>query len=237
MSRKERSFGISASTLKLFAVFSMLVDHTGATVIYTLCSSPAVRADARLYNTLVRLYSMMRAFGRLAFPIYCFFIVEGFLHTRSAAKYAERLFIFALISEIPFDFALKRNWFYPSKQNVYFTLLFGLLAIWGFAACEGTETIQLLVMVAAMQIATLMNTDYGMRGVFLIEILYILRHSKLYQCIGGAAVISWERWAPLSFIPLYFYNGKRGLRLKYFFYAFYPVHLLILGILKRCVKL
>ena len=83
--------------------------------------------------------------------------------------------------------------------------------------------------------ANFLKTDYSYKGVFLIEVLYILRYSRLYQCLGGAAAISWETWAPLSFIPVFFYNGKRGLSLKYFFYWFYPVHLLVLGVVTKLI--
>jgi hypothetical protein len=58
--------------------------------------------------------------------------------------------------------------------------------------------------------------------------LYLLRYSRSYQCLGGAAAVSWELPAPLAFIPILFYNGKRGIQLKFFFYWFYPVHLMIL---------
>ena len=154
---------------------------------------------------------------------------------KNARELPSRLFLFALISEIPFDFALKTNWFYPEKQNVYFTLLIGLLVLWGITLCQGLTSIQLLIMVAGLLAANFLKTDYSYKGVFLIEVLYILRYSRLYQCLGGAAAISWETWAPLSFIPVFFYNGKRGLSLKYFFYWFYPVHLLVLGVVTKLI--
>ena len=118
---------------------------------------------------------------------------------------------------------------------MYFTLLIGLLVLWGITLCQGLTSIQLLIMVAGLLAANFLKTDYSYKGVFLIEVLYILRYSRLYQCLGGAAAISWETWAPLSFIPVFFYNGKRGLSLKYFFYWFYPVHLLVLGVVTKLI--
>ena len=79
-----------------------------------------------------------------------------------------------------------------------------------------------------MYLAWWIDTDYSYKGVFLIAVLYLMRYSRLYQCIGGAASVTWELPAPVAFIPVYLYNGKRGLQMKYFFYWFYPVHLLLL---------
>ena len=180
------------------------------------------------------IYNLSRDIGRLAFPIFCFLIVEGFLHTRNVKKYAGRLFLFALISEIPFDLALKGNVFYPDKQNVYFTLFIGLLVMVGISYIteNGTRNMSLAILPIAvgMVAAYYIDTDYNYKGVFLIAVLYLMRYTRLYQCIGGAAAVSWEIPAPLAFIPIYFYNGKRGFQLKYFFYWFYPVHLLLLHV-------
>ena len=129
MTRQSHFSGISGSTLKLIAVFSMLVDHAGATVLRTLCHLPSITAVPGRQTFFVSAYNLSRSIGRIAFPIFCFLLVEGFLHTRSAAKYAFRMLLFAVVSEIPFDLALKGAWYYPEKQNVYVTLLIGLLVL------------------------------------------------------------------------------------------------------------
>lgn len=222
--------GISGSTLKLIAVISMLIDHTGATVFRTVMRSNAVLSsgNARLWQ---HIYSASRDIGRIAFPIFCFLIVEGFLHTHNPRKYAGRLFLFALISEIPFDIALKGAWFYPDKQNVYFTLLLGLLVLMALSGFREHPWAAPFIIAAGMYGAHLLQTDYSYKGVFLIVILYLLRFTRLYQCIGGAAATVWELPAPIAFIPVWLYNGKRGLRMKYFFYWFYPVHLMVLYVI------
>lgn len=231
--------GVSGSTLKLIAIITMLIDHTGATVIRAIQSHPAVTSDAELSLLWQQIYNISRDIGRIAFPIFCFLLVEGFLHTRDVRRYAGRLFLFALISEIPFDIALKGNWYFPGKQNVYFTLLIGLLVLIGiqWITENGMRNLFLAVIPIAigMYIALKIDTDYNYKGIFLIAILYLMRSSRLYQCIGGAAAVSWEVPAPLAFIPVYLYNGQRGLRLKYLFYWFYPAHLMILYVLKTYV--
>ena len=227
--------GLSGSTLKLIAIITMFIDHSAATVIPALKKLPSIQADPELIRQLTRLYTLMRKVGRLAFPIFCFLLVEGFVHTRSVRKYAQRMLLFALISEFAFDFALKTGWFFPGKQNVYWTLLIGLLVLWGMAEAFGMPVIQIAICAAGLLAADLLKTDYSYKGVFLIEILYFFRCTRLYQCLAGAAAISWEAFAPFAFIPVFFYNGKRGLNLKYFFYWFYPAHLILLGILSKMI--
>ncbi len=231
--------GISGSTLKLIAIITMFIDHSGATVIRAVLRHPAVTSDPGLQAFWQQIYNVSRDIGRIAFPIFCFLLVEGFLHTKNVRKYACRLFLFALISEIPFDIALKTGWYDPGKQNVYFTLLIGLLVLIGIRWITANDSRNLFLAVIpiaiGMYVALKIDTDYNYKGVFLISILYLMRYSRLYQCIGGAAAISWELPAPLGFIPVYLYNGKRGLRLKYVFYWFYPAHLMLLYLLKTYV--
>lgn len=274
----EKPFGgISGSTLKLIAVISMLIDHTGATVLRAILNLPDLAASPFWFQFWKTMYSYSRSIGRIAFPIFCFLIVEGFSHTRNVWKYAMRMFLFALLSEIPFDLALKGGWYRPDKQNVYFTLLIGLLVLIGFSlteqltvsviehfsAREATASnskqsdqhlshmpflhkrfcwiygimaaADLILLLAGMRLAAYIDTDYNYKGVFLIAVLYLVQryggsvdHARLPMCFAGAMAVSWELPAPLGFFPVYLYNGKRGLSLKYLFYWFYPVHLLIL---------
>lgn len=120
--------GLSGSTLKLIAIITMLIDHIGAAVIARLLI--AGQGSEMLY----KIYYAMRAVGRVAFPIFCFLLVEGFFYTGSRKKYALRLFGFALLSEIPFDLAFSGKILEFGYQNVFFTLLIGLLTIMLFDA-------------------------------------------------------------------------------------------------------
>lgn len=236
--------GISGSTLKLIAIITMLIDHVGAAVVARMLLQ--YRADIPVmigiresmdYETLYTIYRVMRNIGRVAFPIFCFLLVEGFLHTRDCRKYALRLGLFALISEIPFDLAFSSRVLEFDYQNVFFTLFLGLLTM---MACHEAEKrladrmwLRVLcctvILFAGMGVAYLLHTDYDALGVLCIMVLYVFRNSRLYQVVAGAlSFVWWEFWAIVAFVPVYFYNGQRGWKLKYFFYLFYPVHLLIL---------
>ena len=207
--------GVSGSTLKLLAIISMLIDHVTAIL---LIGSPY--------------YSLGRTIGRLAFPIFCFLLVEGYVHTHDVKKYAVRLFLFALVSEIPFDLAFSYRAVDFAYQNVFFTLLIGLFVLYGMDRVE-EPAFKVLVILAGMAAAVFLRTDYSWKGVAAVAVIYYTRSSKLWQAGMGALMFSWEPPAMAAFAPIYFYNGKRGISIKYLFYIFYPAHLLALVLLRQ----
>ncbi|MBO4290385.1 MAG: hypothetical protein J5898_00600 [Lachnospiraceae bacterium] len=133
--------GITGTALKLIAIIAMFIDHFAAIYLEGLIEtkSPAALEGADMMQwyvqhpsilVLLMIMIVMRLIGRFGFPIFAFLIVEGFEHTHSVARYACNLAIFALISEIPFNLGFQSRLFAPIYQNVFFTLLLGLLCIW-----------------------------------------------------------------------------------------------------------
>lgn len=238
--------GISGSTLKLIAIIVMFIDHIGAVIVERMLMNVGMQ-DAMLgdmntvmgftmeYMPLMFLDFALRMIGRLGFPIFCFLLIEGFKHTKNVWKYAARLGAFAIISEVPFDLAFKGSLFDMSYQNVFFTLFIGLMVMIVFDIIENNnlnKVIKVILYIVSigigMVVATLLKTDYAAIGVVCIMVLYIFRKKKMAQIISGCVVFVWEVTAPLAFLPIAFYNGKRGWNMKYIFYAFYPIHLLVL---------
>ena len=255
---------LDASVLKYIAVVTMLIDHAALCLIYNMTLKPAapISRGTQLYN-LYLFYKFLRGVGRLAFPIFCFFLVEGFRYTRSRKTYALRLFLFGLISEVPFDLCAKLTFPNHKHQNVMFELFMAILmlAAWEYFDRRKAEAanpqepekqnaadaenpapapsllqnvqvltlLQVLSAAACMAAAQFLHLDYGYKGLGLILVLYLLQYDRLIQCAAGAVVIGiWELPAVLSFLLLLFYSGKRGRQSRYFFYIFYPAHLLLL---------
>jgi len=220
--------GLSGSTLKIIAMVTMLIDHIGAAVLARMI----IAGNVELYDT----YRVLRLIGRVAFPIFCFLLVEGFAHTRNANKYAARLCLFAVLSEIPFDLAFASKVLEFEYQNVFFTLAIGLLTIMVYKKIGEFENInpvtkwflQLSMVVVGCCVAELLRTDYGMLGVVIIVAFYVLRMNRFFQIAAGCILFVENITALLAFIPVSLYNGKRGLNVKWLFYVFYPAHLLLL---------
>ena len=181
---------------------------------------------------LLTLDVCLRWAGRLAFPLYCFLLVEGFLHTHSLRQYAGRMLAFALVSELPFDLAFFHTLIYRGHQNVYWTLFFGLCALGCLRHCGERSAPGIFSALALAVLAELLRTDYGAIGVLLIVVLYITRASRPLQCLFGAVAVCYELPAPLAFLPVSLYNGQRGRCSRaeqWAFYLFYPAHLALLA--------
>ena len=218
MNRKSFGF-LDSFTLKILAILSMLTDHIGF-VFFP--------------NVMI-----FRAFGRIAFPIFCFLIVEGFHHTRSHLNYLARLIVFAVISEIPFDLAFRGVFFDWQHQNVFFTLALGLISIFCLEEMN-SRRIYVLPLILTWGAAYFLHCDYGIGGVIFISILYLTKETPWIRFTLSALALylfwgTFELFGLLAIIPITFYNGKRGASTQMLFYWFYPLHLLVLYGIKTCL--
>lgn len=214
--------------LKIIAIVSMVLDHTG--------------------KLLLPSYSFLPALGRIAFPIFSFQISQGYIYTKNIKRYLIRLFIFALISQIPYSFFIYLLTGTISL-NVIFTLLFGLISIALYdkilkinlgVSKIFNKIIGITLAIIIASICKLLNTDYGFYGVFLTFMFYLFKDSKIKTLIGFILLTVFHflpsintslvclTFTILSIIPILLYNKKEGIKLKYFFYIFYPLHLSIL---------
>lgn len=237
---RRRIAGFTGNQLKMIAFIFMLFDHIGFMLIENgvlYGQNPAYWSLALETAAGQRWYlaaRILRTLGRLSFPIFAFLIVEGVTHTRSVRKYILRLIIFAVLSEVPFDLAVKGVLYYPEYQNVMFTLTLGAMSA---AAMQKGSSLPLFVrfMIAALFCAAayFLKSDYGAVGVLLISAMYIVREDRRAMLTAGAIIsaaesIEYACVSALSFAIISFYNERRGdFPMKYFFYFAYPLHLLL----------
>lgn len=225
---KLKAKGISADTLKWIAMITMFLDHVGAVVLEYI---PQIEMPA--VNTA---YYVLRYIGRLAFPIYCFLLVEGYCHTRNQMRYLRDLLIFGAISEIPFEICFMTE-VGTGFHNVYWTLAIGLgvMTALDYAKTRYANAtwMNLLIMIVGAYLAEWLGCDYGAIGILLIFILYQTRNDRAKQSIFGGIAMLYEVTGPIAFVLTYFYNGERKIKkYKYAFYAFYPVHLILLYLIR-----
>jgi len=212
---------VGRELLKWIAIVTMTIDHLGA----ILCSD----------------YTVLRIVGRLSFPIFCYLLILGMESTKKLRNYFIRLFLFALISQVPFDLAFG---FKPFEHlNIFFTLSSGVL----FIHFHRNPLVSLLVVLAHF-----LNFDFGPYGIALIGCMYILKQNTEYGIVSIALlnVLSLLMWntqiyslLALPIILLYksgFLKIQRKLNgniayplwRKYLFYVYYPSHLAMLYLFK-----
>lgn len=246
--QQNRSLDISSAGLHLLAMALMLCDH--------------------LWAMLFPAAGWLTAIGRLAFPIFAFLIAEGYRRTRSLGGYLLRLLIFALISEIPFDLMYGGVAFYPYHQNVLWTFLLSLLLLaaadsfrarlrplWAFPCCALLAVLAFFLGYAGM-------VDYYGAGVLTVFVFYLFpgrnwgerlcQLAGLYllhvQLLGGYYESFWvfghevefvqQGLALFALLPIWLYQGRRGMHgraWRYFCYAFYPLHMLLLLLLREAM--
>ena len=225
--------------LKLIACITMLIDHFAAVLLLELLPMTQGTVD---------LYYILRIIGRFAFPIYCFLMAEGAHYTRSPKKYALRLAVGAVLSELPYDLAFYGGWTLE-HQSVMVTLLLGFGALEAMKRCPKLWQ-KLLVLLPFALLADWMHTDYGTKGVLLVAMFALTRdmsykrilqffgmwflfspnHIMFLNWLGG---ISWtiQEHAVLAILPIALYSGEKrstSRALQWAFYLFYPVHLTVL---------
>lgn len=221
------SGGLNGAVLKWLAIVTMTIDHFAAGFL-------------TYYNQVVsvnlnEVYTISRLIGRLAFPIFAFLMIQGYQHTSNRKKYASKLLVFAVVSEIPFDLAFYNQFIYWPHQNIFFTLAIGIISFAAYEKYEqnGKVIPQLLTVVLAGGAARFLQVDYGLYGVLFIFGLGYFRNNKVNQTIFGVIMgLAQTIIASLAFLPIWFYNGERGRQNKWFFYIFYPVHLFFIYLLR-----
>lgn len=221
---------LSGAQLKYIAFISMLIDHTNNALITPMLNGK---------GALLYISNAFSIIGRIAFPIFMFFLIEGFFKTRNRKKYLASLLIFGLISEVPFDMFVSRSFFEPNWNNMMFTLALCLGVIWLIDSLRAKLKSTLLWLIASLPIlgiscfiATWLSLDYDYHAVLVAYIFYIFRQKPIIGAGLGYISIIKELWSILGFGLTLTYNGDRGRQYKWLNYAFYPVHLLILGILR-----
>lgn len=204
--------------LKIIALTTMLIDHIGIMFFPEM--------------------GMLRIIGRIAFVLYAFMLAEGFFYTKNLNKYIYKVFLWSFLSEIPFDLAIHGKWFYFGEQNIFFSLLIGLLGM-KFIKQDKSIFGKITIMVLCVLVAILLRVDYSWYGVLLIFVFYLFREYGIKYFIGqglniAAAfkLLSFQFFAFLGFLPVLLYNGNRGRKIGDIYYSFYALHLVIFNTIK-----
>lgn len=206
---------VTSFVLKIIAVITMTMDHYSKI------------ADGPDWFSLV---------GRVSFPLFAFLIGEGFRYTKDRKKYFYRIFIYALVLQIPDLLSIEKY-----DGNIFFTLSFGILALLILNNTKLNKFIKIILVTIIVFSAEMLVLDYGSYGVMIIIIFYLFRKDNIMTAFSFIAVnIFWVSFFQMQATQLYsifvlplifLYNGKEGKKMKLFFYLYYPLHLIVLYLL------
>ena len=206
---------VTSFVLKIIAVITMTMDHYSKI------------ADGPEWFSLV---------GRVSFPLFAFLIGEGFRYTKDRKKYFYRIFLYALVLQIPDLLSIEKY-----DGNIFFTLSFGILSLLILNNTKLNKFIKIILVIIIVVSAEMLTLDYGSYGVMIIIIFYLFRENNIMTAFSFTAVnILWISFFQMSATQLYsifvlplifLYNGKEGKKMKLFFYLYYPLHLIVLYLL------
>lgn len=221
---------LNGAQLKYIAFLSMLIDHTNNALITPLLNGT---------GWLLHLSNLFSILGRIAFPIFIFFIVEGFFKTSSRKRYLITLLAFGMISEVPFDMFTSKTFFSPYWNNMMFTLALCLITIWMIDSLKEKisnkivwHIVSIVVVAICSAVAMVLSLDYDYHAIIVAYLFYIFYDRLVLGAALGYLSIIKELYSFFGFGIVLTYNGERGRQYKWFNYLFYPVHILILGMLR-----
>lgn len=206
--------------LKNIALVTMIIDHLGSVFFDDI--------------------AIFRIIGRIAFVLYAFLLVNGIKYTSDISKYLKKLFIWGIISEIPYDLVFNDSFFSLKSQNIFFTLFLGALGIHLYKIHESI-LYRILVFTFGILLGYVLKVDYSWYGVSLIYGMYLVRKFELlkFGFIQGistfyavCAINLTQFFAFIGILPIYLYNGKQGKKTGNIYYSYYAIHLLIFYIIK-----
>lgn len=198
----------SREGLKIVAMITMLIDHIAVVGL----------AGGN--------WEVFRCIGRIAFPIFAFQIVEGFLHTSNRKKYLGFIFVFALISEIPYNL-ITGGIIYPFSQNILFTFALSIIAMNCLEKCcvFSKEKLYknilpiimgLLLIGLFLVVGTLTFVSYTGIGVVLIMLFYFIRKYFTNKYISTLLIGLAIWWSSQSLGGLYFEWENFGVAMQDF---------------------
>ena len=219
--------------LKYIAMLSMLIDHVNKAIVYPYLNSGFLLYVSDIFDIL----------GRIAYPLFIFFVVEGFFQTSSRMNYFKNMLLFAIITEIPFDLFSTRSFFELRWNNIMFSFTLVLFMLWLIDTLKeklpkiAWYSVSFVIVAVVCLVAMFTGVDYEHHAILTGYFFYIFHERRVLAIPFSMISMYKEPWALLGFGLTLTYNGKRGKQHKWFNYAFYPVHLLILGLLRLLLNI
>lgn len=243
----------NSDVLKIIAMICMLIDHFSQALHKNMLFFN-VHWNADKMGNVVSMINWGRRIGRIAFPIFCYLLIQGFYNTSNLKKYIIRVFLCALIAEIPFDLYMSGNWFSLQHQNSVFIFAFGLCMFYLMQKFKWNKFISIIMFMLCGLLCQALCIDYGIYGILLLALFYFIKFHDI-ESVEFSAVcfiilcgifgmfsnnqfdlsafvngIKFEGFGLVSYLFILLSNGStwNNKKFKVFSYIFWPCQFLIL---------
>ena len=243
---------ISISGIKLLAALLLLIVNANSLLLekgllqldgFSSEELLAAMDASSRFTTLVGVASILRLLSGVAVPLFAFALAEGFVHTSDFKKYFGAVAVTALVSEPIYDYAFYGRLFDFSQQNPVFGVLIGLAMLGLISKLDSFDGVErgigsiLLVLCGAFWVV-LLQVEYGIQTVVLAAVFYCFREKLVWKILLGVLCSVFSPLGPMAICLLPYYSGQKKTKLpKYTYYVFYPLHLLVLGLVTRQILL
>lgn len=246
----KKQSGITANALHTWGMLFLTIGIIGKSIFQNrllgavglntqqLLAAMDATPDAMMFATIGL---VMQAMETCAVPIFAYLLVEGWQHTESRMNYAKRVLGLAVLSEIPFNFAMSGKLLSLSSRNPVFGILLCMIALYFYGVYEEktfkNTAIKLLVTVGAFLWAAMLKIEYGGCMVILTAVLWAYRSNSLMRNMAGAtgAIVCMLYSplfliAPMGMLAVHMYNGEKGEDNRMVNYLAYPAILLVVSL-------
>ena len=248
--RTEQPKGLSRSGLRKWGMLLVILGIFGRSVLQTrylgitqitgeqLLAVMEASPGAMVAATVA---IVMQFVETCAAPIFCLLLADGFAHTSNSSKYFTRILTFAVVSEIPYNFAMSGNLLDMSSRNPVFGMVISMILLYLYDHFSGKKVVSLLINVgvtfAALIWCRMLSIEYGACCVILTAVFWGFRRKpNLRNLMGGAAAMVCSLFSlffmasPMGMLIIHFYNGEKDEENRMISYLFYPAALVLIGI-------
>ena len=246
-----RPAGLHAGSLRAWGMLFVVAGIVGRSILQNQMLGIGVLSAEELVQLMqssqeafiiATIALVLQAMETVAIPIFVFLLVEGFLHTSNWQKYFLRVVAMAVLTEIPYDIAMHGKVLEFSAQNPTMGLVLCMILLYMFKRFAGKKLICVVMALAGLLWGVMLKIDHSVPMVLMLCVVYLFRNKRMYMGFSGMAVAAictavspFYLAGAMGFLAIHFYNGEPGERNRLVNYLFYPVVLLVVGLVAMFV--
>lgn len=244
-----RPSGLHAGSLRAWGMLFAIAGIVSRSILQNKMLGVGLRSMQELMEMMQADQSVMaiatvalilQAVETVAVPIFAFLLAEGFIHTSDWKKYFARVAGLAVLTEIPYDLAMNGKVLEFGSQNPVFGLVLCMILLYFFRRFAGKKLVCVIMTLAGLVWCLMLKVEHGIPMMLMICVIHLFRNKRMFMGFSGMAAAAlctgispFYLAAPMGFLAIHFYNGEPGNSSRLVNYLFYPVTLLVIGLIAK----